>query len=270
MRMGLVAIGAVGALIAGCGEGDGVRISTSGARDGSQPPLKVVETLQCPQILGPLTRKGAAQEEGGLCLYSGPRGAEVKLYLERLDVRTAEQVLALHEDGLKAGLRWAEDVEAAPRIVTVDAKGERAEVRAPGVSIEAEGESAHIRIGPISIRSNRRAEAAPERTGETAPESPDAASAPETVAEDAVSVRAGRGGSEVRVREGGEGVRAIWRLSGGRAVDRGGETGWRQVGYTARGPAGGPLVVATVRSRDGDGEALFDAVDELVRLNVGD
>ena len=44
----------------------------------------------------------------------------------------------------------------------------------------------------------------------------------------------------------------------------------RTVGYEARGPVGGPIVVATVRSKDRDPDRLFDAAKALVTLNVGD
>lgn len=263
MRIILIAACALSALTAGCGEGDGVRISTSRRSDGeARGPLKVIEALQCPQAVGPLTRKGTAQDGGTLCLYSGPRGAEVRLHLAALGDRTPESVLAGYEQTLKQGLAWAADVAEAPRTVAIDAEGDRADIAAPGVRIQAEGENAHIRIGPISIRSSRK-------DGDAAPSSASASSAASGAATeggDSVSVRAGSGGSEVRVREGGEGVRAVWRLSGGDSSP----TGWRTVGYTARGPSGGPLAVATVRSRDAENDALFDAVDELIRLNVGD
>jgi hypothetical protein len=47
-------------------------------------------------------------------------------------------------------------------------------------------------------------------------------------------------------------------------------SGWRTVGYEARGPVGGPIVVATVRSKDRAPDRLFDAAKALVTLNVGD
>ncbi|MEG1453413.1 MAG: methyltransferase type 11, partial [Brevundimonas sp.] len=45
---------------------------------------------------------------------------------------------------------------------------------------------------------------------------------------------------------------------------------WRVVGYEARGPSGGPIVVATFRTRDRDEQAIVESVRELVVLNVGD
>ena len=41
------------------------------------------------------------------------------------------------------------------------------------------------------------------------------------------------------------------------------------VGYEARGPVGGPIVVATVRSKDRERDPVFEDARELVELNVG-
>jgi hypothetical protein len=52
--------------------------------------------------------------------------------------------------------------------------------------------------------------------------------------------------------------------------NRSSESGWRVVGYEARGPVGGPLVVATVRSRDSNRERAFEDARALVALNAGE
>lgn len=275
MRVVLAGLCGVAVLLGACNPGDGVRITTSRSGERSserkaegQGPLKVVDALQCPQTVGPLTRKGTAQDEGSWCLYVGPRGAEAKLHLVRLDGRPVEAVLDRYEAGLRRGLAWA-DAEAAEsnrETVRVEAEGERASVRAPGVRIETDGDVAQVRVGPFSIRSSRKKDGAP-----ADPPSEGAAQVEVSQAEasqaESVSVRASAGRTEVRVREGGDGVRALWRLSRGRGD---GEGDWRMVGYQARGPVGGPLVIVTVRSRDAESDPIFDAVDELLRLNVGD
>ncbi|MBU2118291.1 MAG: methyltransferase type 11, partial [Alphaproteobacteria bacterium] len=84
--------------------------------------------------------------------------------------------------------------------------------------------------------------------------------------DDSVSVRADAGGAEVRVRAQGDATRAKWILTDGDDA----ATGWRLVGYEARGPQGGPLVVALIRSKDDDKEAAFADAESLVSLNVGD
>jgi hypothetical protein len=48
------------------------------------------------------------------------------------------------------------------------------------------------------------------------------------------------------------------------------DAGWRLVGYEARGPQGGPIVVATVRAKDRNNDGVFDDAKDLVSLNVGE
>ena len=45
---------------------------------------------------------------------------------------------------------------------------------------------------------------------------------------------------------------------------------WRLAGFEARGPEGGPVVVAIVRSKDRREDEVFDAAKSLVRLNAGE
>ena len=55
------------ALTAAC-DGDSVRISSTHTENSdAKGALKVVQTLQCPQTLGTLTRKGSATAEGTVC-----------------------------------------------------------------------------------------------------------------------------------------------------------------------------------------------------------
>ena len=186
------------ALTAAC-DGDSVRISSTHTENSdAKGALKVVQTLQCPQTLGTLTRKGSATAEGTVCTYTGPRGSEVSLHLVKLDGASAADALKAFEDRLGASL---------PQAV--------AQLKA-----SAEEEAA------------RAAE-----TGQTPTEAP-------------------------------AGERASVRAPG--VDNRPSEAGWRLVGYEARGPAGGPLVVATVRSRDRDRGRVFEDAKDLVALNVGE
>ena len=52
------------------------------------------------------------------------------------------------------------------------------------------------------------------------------------------------------------------------ANDEGDTTGWRTVGYEARGPSGGPIVVALVKSKDRHEDPIFRWAKDLVRKNV--
>lgn len=289
---------AVAALAAGCDGDNSVRISSSSTSDpDAKGVLKVVETLQCPQTMGSLTRKGSATEEGRVCTYVGPKGAEVILHLVPLDDERPVDILKAFENRLSAsmpqavaGLRAAEAgaaraqaqadraqaeadqaqanaeaaaarAEAAARRgdrasvsapgVNVEAEGEKASVRLPGMRIDADGDNASVRIGGLHIDADDSAGTVDIQGGDDG---------------DNVSIRAQDDATEVRATAAGDATRASWILTDNRPS----ADGWRLVGYEARGPAGGPLVVATVRSRDRNRGRAFDDAKDLVELNVGD
>jgi hypothetical protein len=83
---------------------------------------------------------------------------------------------------------------------------------------------------------------------------------------DDVTINARNDAAEIRASAGGGGTRTSWILTDSRTS----VSGWRVVGYEARGPAGGPLVVATVRSRDRNRERAFEDAKDLVALNAGE
>lgn len=278
------------AALAGCDDG-GVRISSRTTGD-AKGVLKVVDALQCPDTMGALTRKGSASADGLSCDYVGPRGAEVSLHLVRLDGASVEQVLGGFERRLAADLPQAAakvnadkareraetaraDAEAAradAEAAKADAEaasvgageevsivapgvrieahdkggaGDRASVRLPGIRIEAEGDNARVQIGGMRIDSR---DGQGVRTQTTS-----------------VSVNANSEATEVRASAPGEAVRANYILTDG--DPRPG--GWALVGYEARGPRGGPLVVATVRAKERGRDRVFEDARDLVTLNVG-
>ncbi|MGI9168967.1 MAG: hypothetical protein ACR2FH_02155, partial [Caulobacteraceae bacterium] len=61
----------------------------------------------------------------------------------------------------------------------------------------------------------------------------------------------------------GSGIRRSFIL----ASDNPGPGGYKTVGYEARGPVGGPLVVASAKAKSDDN--LKDDMRDLLRLNVG-
>lgn len=268
---------ALAALAGACDNERSVRISsTSTSTDGEgKGVLKVVDALQCPQTLGSLTRKGTATDGGRTCTYTGPKGAEVILSLVSLEGRTVPQTLRVFEDRLKvslpqavAGLSAGASASATTEVrassgsggdqatvrapgVAVDARDDKASVRLPGMHIEADGDNASVRIGGFHIDAN-------DSTGSVDIEG--------SAGGDDVSVQARDDSTEVRAVASGDATRASWILTDNRPSPE----GWRMVGYEARGPVGGPLVVATVRSRDGNRGRVFEDVKELVTLNVGE
>src|SRR5690606_28885686 len=281
---------ALALMAAACDNPGTVRITTSSTSD-SSGVLKVVDALQCPQTQGVLTRKGSARADGS-CVYGGPRGSEVILQLVQLDGRSSTEALKSFENRLTSDLpeavaeveaenarveaeavraeadgaraeadasRAAAEAETAAAAgetaqvrmpgLRVDAQGDKATVRLPGMRIDADGDRANIRIGGLTIRADDKSSRVNVSSGD-----------------DAVNIDATDGAARIRTSGSGAAGRATFLMTGKEAS----ASGWRTVGYEARGPVGGPIVVATVRSKDRDPDRLFDAAKALVTLNVGD
>lgn len=274
------------AALAACDDGSSVRISsTRSEANDAKGVLKVVETLQCPQTMGSLTRKGSASEGGTVCTYVGPKGAEVTLHLVPLDGETPADVLKAFEQRLSRDLPRAVDAlgaaadaaeaeaataehAAATAADPATASGDRASVRAPGVNIEANGDDASVRLPGIRIET--RGDKASVRIGGFHIDADDSAGSARVSASggdgDNVTINAQNDAAEIRASAAGGATRTSWILTDNRTS----EAGWRLVGYEARGPVGGPLVVATVRSRDRNRERAFGDAKDLVALNAGD
>ena len=266
-------------LTAAC-DGDSVRItSTRTENPDAKGALKVVQTLQCPESMGSLTRKGSASEGGAVCTYAGPRGSEVSLHLVKLDGADPAEALKAFEDRLSAAMPQAvaqlraaaekEGATAAEPAAAAEAapQGDRATVRAPGVDIRAEGDDATVRLPGLHIES--KGDQASVRIGGFHIDASDEGSTVDiegSAEGDNVSVQANQDAAEIRTSAGGGATRASWILTDNRPS----EAGWRLVGYEARGPAGGPIVVATVRARDRDRGRVFEDAKDLVALNVGE
>jgi hypothetical protein len=253
----LMTLGLAAGLTACDGE-NSIRITATTTNSDAKGVLKVVDTLKCPDAVGVLTRKGSADPGGGSCTYGGPRGAEVVLYLARLDGKTAPEVLRDYETRLsadipnanaRANVRVADngsnDASVQAPGVNIQAKGEDATVSLPGLHIETKGDNATVRIGGINI-------AAKDGQGKRV-EAP------------IVDIDAHGDRTLVRTQAPGEATRMTFVLA-----DDSADTGpWRRVGFEARGPAGGPLVIATVRTKARD-EGVFEAAKDLVTQNVGE
>lgn len=257
-----VAIVGLGAGLVACDGENAVRITktttTSASNDVEPGVLKVVEGLKCPETLGVLTRKGFADPGGAACTYGGPRGAEVVLYLVKLEDRSAEDVLREYERRVSSDMPQAamridarqtengtEEATVAAPGVNIQAKGDDASVKLPGLQIETRGDSASVRIAGINIQS---------KDGEG-------------VRTEKSSVKIDSNGetTQIRTQAPGDATRASFIL----ADDDVPAGAWRQVGFEARGPAGGPLVIATVRSKSRH-DRVFETAKDLIALNVGD
>ncbi len=287
--------------LAACDEGNSVRISSNRTEtEEDRGVLKVVEALQCPQTMGSLTRKGSASAGGTVCNYVGPKGAEVSLHLVPLDGESPAEVLKAFEqrlsgdlpravealkaaaDAADAGTATAERAAATDEAAAATAErpadqaaadpaaasGDRASVRAPGVDIEANGDDATVKLPGMRIET--RGDKASVRIGGFHMYADDSDGTARVSGSsgngDNVTINAQDDAAEIRADAGGEATRTSWILTD----SRGAEAGWRVVGYEARGPVGGPLVVATVRSRDRNRERAFEDAKALVALNAGE
>lgn len=293
MRTALITLCALSTLLAGCDVRTSQRTDNSGKGDEGHAVLRVIDTLQCPDTLGALTRKGSAQAGGTVCTYGGPRGAEVSLHLVSLDGTTPNAALSPFEDHLAAAMPdtvarmrgAAADAEAArtdaeaarkdaeiARMnaeqaqaeasaeagdratvrmpgLTVDANGDAASVRMPGMTVDANGDKARVRIGGFSIDASEGSQAVAISSSD-----------------ESVSIQAHDDAAEIRTRAPGSATRVTYILTDNAPSD----LGWRLVGYEARGPQGGPIVVATVRAKDRNSDGVFDDAKDLVTLNVGE
>jgi hypothetical protein len=265
---------ALAALTTGC-DNNSVRISsTRTVENDTSGVLRVVETLQCPQTLGSLTRKGSASAQGTVCTYGGPRGAEVILHLVSLSGTDSTAALKTFEDRLSAslpqavaGIRAQKSAIASASAEATSSSGDSASIQAPGVDIQAEGDKATVRLPGISIDAD--GEDASVNIGGFQVEAKGDGTTVDVRSDDggdSVSVQANEAATVVRTSAAGNSTRANWILTDNRPSVE----GWRLVGYEARGPAGGPIVVVTVRSKDREGGDVFDDAKDLVTLNVGE
>lgn len=262
-------------LVAACDSEPPIRISRESGAESSNTggPLRVIDTLQCPQTHGVLTRRGGPSADGRSCDYTGPRGSQVTLRLVTLDgegltaldaletevqailpsavdrVGGAVAVSSASADANTASKGSGDSVAVQVPGVTIEAEGENATVRIPGISIDTDGGQSSVRIGGFNIRSDE--------TGDHVNISTDS---------EAVRIRAHEEAAEIRTRDTSNGVRVTYIL----VDERGSDLGWRLVGYEARGPEGGPVVAALVRSKDRHEDEVFDAAKSLVALNVGE
>jgi hypothetical protein len=244
---------------------------------GKRAPLRAISRLDCPERQGELTRVSAAAD-GQSCLYSG-QNAEVTLSLVALNGGDAEAALAPIEADLK-GLMPTMKSPTPPTPPDGKPRGESAKISLPGIKIDAHDKGADIKIGGLTINANddgaevRVAKNVTVRDGDSAKQVTERTGGGNSTVsvkasnddEGDTEIHATNDGAQIRQRKGGDGVRATLILASDKAA-----SGYRVVGYEARGPKGGPLAVAVVKAkgRDGSDHDIFDDMKTLVRHNVG-
>jgi hypothetical protein len=187
-------------------------------------PVRALAPLDCPATQGSLTRTAQAAD-GATCDYQGPVGETVRLRRVSLDGRSATDAMAPTKAELRALVPiYNRPVPAVDRnepgdradidlpFFHVHTRGDHAEVRMFGVKVHSEGENADVDVG----HGHKHA-----------------------------VVHAGADGAEVLAEDVGR-TRAsmVYVL----AADHRQASGFWTVGYVAKGPAAGPLVVGEFRS----------------------
>lgn len=237
-RIALLAAGCAVLALAACDHPDA-------KRQKAEQALKVVTKLDCPDKQGALTRVSAAAD-GLSCVYSA-NGAEVTLKLVKLTNGDAAAALAPTEADLRTLMPGVKspsgDLEPSPG-------GENVDIVLPGITIKANDSGAKIEAGGAQI--NADDEGAEVRVSRN------------------VEVDGKRVESEVHRRRRGDDDAVMSKFI--LASDKS-DSEWSVVGYSARGPKGGPLVVGSVKAKSRDAaegsDDLFQDIDKLIRHNVG-
>jgi hypothetical protein len=201
--------------------------------------LRAVSQLTCPQTEGDLTRTNAAAD-GKTCNYSGPDGAVVTLQILSLTDSDPNATLQPVEAKLRGEIPTTAD---APDTAGGQGPGQgRVDIDLPGIHIHASGRDNDHGSGNVQIGSD---------DGHGGPGS--------------VNITAHDKGAEVRINDGHGGIRRKVIF----ASDTAGPNGYKVAGYDARGPQGGPLVVASILAKTDDQDRFEDDITQLLRINVG-
>jgi hypothetical protein len=231
----------------------------------AKAPLKVISTLDCPESEGDLNRKSAAAD-GKSCVYAGDDGAEVSLTLVSLGGQDPRAALEPIETRLKAEVPTVV-AGATPKPGDTPLAGsktgdaveksgdEKVDIDLPGLHIHTNGDRhAHVGVAGVHVDAHDG-------------DAHDSGRATVRVGGDGegVNINASDGGAQIRINERGSGVRARFML----ASDTAGPHGYKVVGYEARGPKEGPLVVGALMTKSGDHDGVQHDIHKLLERNVG-
>jgi len=201
----------------------GFEASTSGSR-----PLRTLTALDCPDQQGELTRIDRSPD-GKRCDYVSRGGDAVSLKLVALDGRAPGEVMA----PTKADLMALVPVDARPvPAVARDEPGEHADVDMPFIHVHSRGDHADVKFFGIKVHSDG-----------------DYAEVHTNLGLKHTVVHAGPKGAEVVAEDIGKtNIDMLYVL----ASEKRRHGPYAAVGYIAKGPVAGPLVVAEFRAREND------------------
>jgi hypothetical protein len=215
-------------------------------------PLKAIAALDCPISQGALTRTAQAVD-GRTCDYQSADGETVRLKLVALDGRSAQDAMAPTKAELHALVPIYN--KPVPAVDKNEAGGDRADIDLPFFHIHTVGDHADLRIFGVKVHSE----------GENA------------------DVNVGHGHKHTVVHAGADGAEVLAEDVGRSnasmvyvlAADHRAASGYWTVGYVAKGPAKGPLVVGEFRSvhkRNGHdvGDGEHNDIGRLIDRNTKD
>lgn len=215
---------------------------------------RVLTRLTCPDREGDLTRVDMAAD-GQSCRYVGRADEQVSLTLLALNGASPATALAPLESDLRSAVPITRDGSGSTSLsktTTTSHSDDHTHIDLPGLHIDTDGDRAQVHLPGVSIDSDG----------------------------DKAKVHTGFGGvvgADISADKGGATIRAGGADADGAdltfilASDTPGPDGVRAAGYLARGPASGPLVVASFKARRSDhgSDHDRDAISRLVDLNVG-
>ena len=201
-------------------------------RNGADHPVHVASALVCPLHQGELTRNDVAAR-GSECTYEGPDERRVVLRHLPLDGRSASDALGEVEASLRMRMAPQDPSTPATPKPSSSASAGHVVLNLPGVHIEADDHGAHVHALGEHI---------------------DAESGGATIAGswNGVSNTIDAHNDHFVMRVGFSGRQSV-DLTFLMQSSRPGPSGDRLVGYVARGPALGPLVISTVEAAQGGG-----------------
>jgi hypothetical protein len=217
--------------------------------------LKSIASLNCPETQSELTRKSVAAD-GQSCQYVDSAGNPITLQIIRLKDGDATAALAPLEASLRAELPAASDADgdrdSKDGGAGKSADKDRVDIDLPGIHIHAngsgDGSGDRVQIGKSVTVADGKTVVTNRQSGGAG-----------------VTVDAHDKGAEVHVSEPGGGIRQSFIL----ASETPGPHGYRLASYEARGPASGPIVVASILSKTNDQDELHGDLGDLLKLNVG-
>jgi len=211
-------------------------------------PITVLDRLDCPASQGRLTRTAAAAD-GQSCDYQGPDGESVTLTRVALNGQTAQAAMAPLESALGA-LVTRRGGDHIVNVTTDDRNGtDQANVDLPGIHIHANGDKANVKVFGVTVNADN--DKADVQAGSGAHQA---------------TVQADNGGATIRANDVSSGnAEMVFILAGDPATP----AGYHAVGYIARGPSAGPLVVAQFRSKFGHHHDHDNRdLEDLIALNA--